>query len=154
MYTMLLQWLEKDFLCYLEASVSAQEGFTKAEKASMTLSKDTLEGLRLTGMILHCIYQVLYTCAMLLMCNHYYAPPHESRTSCTVQKKQMIPRYTNGITVYAKEICVILVFSGDGSAIKSRRLFEHPLRITKCYQKLICVREMQSHNVHSHLCKN
>ena len=47
-----LQWLEKDFLGYLdewEASVRAREGFTKAEKKSMTLSKETLEGLRLTG---------------------------------------------------------------------------------------------------------
>jgi hypothetical protein len=44
-------WLEKDFLGYLdewEASVRVREGFTRAEKTSMTLSKETLEGLRLT----------------------------------------------------------------------------------------------------------
>ena len=32
-----------------EASVSAREGFTRAEKALMTLSNETLEGLQLTG---------------------------------------------------------------------------------------------------------
>ena len=48
----LSQWLEKDFLGYLdewEASVRVREGFTRADKTSMTLSKETLEGLRLTG---------------------------------------------------------------------------------------------------------
>ena len=53
-----LQWLEKDFLGYLgewEASVRPREGFTRAEKTLMTLSKETLEGrLRLTG--IHIMY--------------------------------------------------------------------------------------------------
>ena len=57
-----LQWLEKDFLGYLdkwEASVRAREGFTRAEKTSMTLSKETLEGLRLTG--IHVMYDCKHT---------------------------------------------------------------------------------------------
>ena len=63
---MFLQWLEKDFLGYLddwEASVNAREGFSKAEKASMTLSKETVEGLRLTG-----VY--MYLCRYILLYNH------------------------------------------------------------------------------------
>lgn len=59
-YMHFLQWLEKDFLGYLdewEASVHVREGFTRAEKALMTLSKETLEGLRLTGIyIMKCKY--------------------------------------------------------------------------------------------------
>ena len=54
-----LQWLEKDFLGYLdkwEASVRAREGFTRAEKTSITLSKETLEGLRLTDV------HIMYDC--------------------------------------------------------------------------------------------
>ena len=48
-----LQWLERDFLDYLnewQSSVAARDGFTSAEKAMMTLSRETLEGLRVTGM--------------------------------------------------------------------------------------------------------
>ena len=67
---MLLQWLEKDFLGYLdewEASVSAREGFTRAEKASMILSKETLEGLRLTGMTLY--NNALYISSTVHVCH-------------------------------------------------------------------------------------
>ena len=47
----ILQWLEKDFLGYLaewDEMVQCRENFTAAEK-NMTLSKDTLDGLRMTG---------------------------------------------------------------------------------------------------------
>ena len=49
------QWLENEFLGYLDewdASVWVREGFTDEEKKRMTLSQDTLEGLRMTGMSL------------------------------------------------------------------------------------------------------
>ena len=47
-----MQWLERDFLGYLdhwEESVWAREGFTPGEKAMMLLSRETREGLRMTG---------------------------------------------------------------------------------------------------------
>ena len=67
-----LQWLQKDFLGYLddwEASVTAREGFSEAEKASMTLSKETVEGLRLTGVYMYlCIYMyIMYNYATMYM---------------------------------------------------------------------------------------
>ena len=49
-----LKWLEDTFLPYLtswEASVSARSGFPEAEKKSMLLSKETLDGLRMTSKI-------------------------------------------------------------------------------------------------------
>ena len=49
---LLLQWLEEEFLGYLdewEASVQQRPGFTRAEKKMMTLSGETLEGLKITG---------------------------------------------------------------------------------------------------------
>ena len=52
-YILNLQWLERDFLDYLNewrSSVAGRDGFTSAEKAMMTLSRETLEGLRVTGM--------------------------------------------------------------------------------------------------------
>lgn len=48
----LLQWLEEQFLPYLdywEASVNAREGFTPAQKKRMLLSCETLLGIRRTG---------------------------------------------------------------------------------------------------------
>ena len=48
----ILQWLEKDFLGYLaewDEMIQCRENFTAAEKKKMTLSKDTLDGLRMTG---------------------------------------------------------------------------------------------------------
>ena len=48
----LLQWLEKDFLGYLaewDEMMQGREDFTAAEKKKMTLSKDTLDGLHMTG---------------------------------------------------------------------------------------------------------
>ena len=68
-----LQWLEKDFLGYLdewEASVRAREGFTWAEKTSMTLSKETLEGLRLTSV--HIMYDCRHS-ILLISISFIYA---------------------------------------------------------------------------------
>ena len=48
----LFQWLEQDFLGYLkewEESVEGREGFSAAEKAMMLLSRETIEGLNITG---------------------------------------------------------------------------------------------------------
>jgi hypothetical protein len=46
------QWLEKDFLGYLKEwndSVKARSDFSDAEKTKMLLSRETLEGLHITG---------------------------------------------------------------------------------------------------------
>jgi len=48
----MLQWLENDFLNYLdewEQSVKQRKGFTPAQRTMMLLSPETLEGLRMTG---------------------------------------------------------------------------------------------------------
>ena len=49
---LLLQWLEKDFLGYLslwEDHVSAIPGLKPARRRAMTLSRETIEGLKMTG---------------------------------------------------------------------------------------------------------
>ena len=49
---LVLQWLKDDFLGYLsewEKSVSSRDGFTSKEKSFMCLSRETLEGLQITG---------------------------------------------------------------------------------------------------------
>ena len=48
-----LQWLENDFLGYLrewEESVEKRDGYSKDDKRRMTLSQETMRGLRMTGM--------------------------------------------------------------------------------------------------------
>lgn len=48
----LVYWLEEEFLPYLdvwEESVNGREGFSDTEKKRMTLSTETLLGLRITG---------------------------------------------------------------------------------------------------------
>ena len=50
----LLQWLEDDFLGYLnqwERSVKVRQGFNKKEKARMMLSPATMLGLRMTSKV-------------------------------------------------------------------------------------------------------
>ena len=45
-------WLEKNFLGYLsewEQSVYSLEGFTESQKATMMLSRETLDGIHMTG---------------------------------------------------------------------------------------------------------
>ena len=47
-----VQWLEEEFLGYLEEweeSVASRTGFTAKERAMMCLSRETLDGLRITG---------------------------------------------------------------------------------------------------------
>lgn len=48
----ILQWLETEFLPYLEQwerTVAEREGYTDAEKKNMLLSVETSTGLKLTG---------------------------------------------------------------------------------------------------------
>lgn len=63
--------MEEKFLGYLdewEAEVSARTGFTEDEKKKMTLSKETLEGLHMTGTVyLHVIHVVTYNHVYLLL---------------------------------------------------------------------------------------
>lgn len=50
----LFQWLETDFLWYLEeweTAVQNREGVTSANKKAMLLSMETLTGLKITSMI-------------------------------------------------------------------------------------------------------
>jgi oligoribonuclease (3'-5' exoribonuclease) len=48
--------LEDDFLGYLDewnAEVKARQGLTETQKKKMTLSEETVEGLRMTGINRH-----------------------------------------------------------------------------------------------------
>ena len=45
----LFQWLENDFLTYLRVCASTRPGFKPAQKRAMTLSRETIDGLRMTG---------------------------------------------------------------------------------------------------------
>ena len=60
-----LQWLEDAFLSYFsdwEAGVQSRPGFSAAQKALMLLSRETREGLRMTGMynyVLHSYLQLM-----------------------------------------------------------------------------------------------
>ena len=65
----MFQWLEKDFLGYLDEwdrAVCEREGFTPDEKKRMTLSQETLEGLRMTGTLL--FWTILFI-LILLFCS-------------------------------------------------------------------------------------
>ena len=47
-----MQWLKNDFLNYLddwEDSANSQEDLSKSEQNRLCLSRETLEGLRMTG---------------------------------------------------------------------------------------------------------
>ena len=49
-----MQWLEDDFMSYLEEwenSVHSRQDVAEAEKAIMLLSWETIEGLRMTGLL-------------------------------------------------------------------------------------------------------
>ena len=51
-FFLFIQWLKHDFLSYLdewEASSQAQDGLSQAEKNKLCISRETLEGLRITG---------------------------------------------------------------------------------------------------------
>lgn len=53
-----IQWLKHDFLGYLdrwEAEIQQTDG-TPGEKNQMCLSRETLEGLRITGVLLHNVH--------------------------------------------------------------------------------------------------
>ena len=60
-----MQWLETDFLGYLEQweqAVKQRDGFTVCEKKTMLLSVETAAGLKLTG--LYNVMYVLYVFAL------------------------------------------------------------------------------------------
>ena len=63
-----VQWLEEEFIPYLDAwekSVEAREGFTKTQKKLMMLSPETSKGLRITGkhiLLLPTLYFYSNTC--------------------------------------------------------------------------------------------
>ena len=65
------QWLETEFLRYLEeweSAVQNREGVTPAQRKSMLISVETLTGLKLTGMQTH----IIHTCLHIIMCIHTY----------------------------------------------------------------------------------
>ena len=60
-----MQWLSDDFLGYLNdwsESVKGRQGFTPAQKQMMELSRETLEGLRMTGTLLLRVCSILINC--------------------------------------------------------------------------------------------
>ena len=53
-HTQHIQWLEEDFLLYLnnwETSVRGRTGFSVAEQSKMMLSAETILGLKFTGIL-------------------------------------------------------------------------------------------------------
>ena len=55
-YVSHFQWLEKDFMEYLdewESSANMREDLSDAEKQKLCISRETVEGLRVTGMNLN-----------------------------------------------------------------------------------------------------
>ena len=59
-----LQCLKNVFLVYLEkweeeVNAKAKEGYSASERAKMSLSKETIDGLRMTGIYIY-IYMVLF----------------------------------------------------------------------------------------------
>ena len=65
------QWLETEFLWYLEeweSAVQNREGVTPAQRKSMLLSVETLTGLKLTGMQTH----IIHTCLHIIMCAYIH----------------------------------------------------------------------------------
>ena len=61
----MLQWLQEDFMGYLqewESSVQEREGdFTQAERNKMQLSHETLQGLKITGILIASIHCSSYS---------------------------------------------------------------------------------------------
>jgi len=57
------QWLETEFLGYLESSVKRRKGFTPSQKKIMQLSAESLEGLRITGYLIFQYMCNLYICS-------------------------------------------------------------------------------------------
>lgn len=58
-----MQWLENDFLGYLKEwkdSVDARTDVPKAEKPTMLLSRETQEGLHITGTLLCYIRKLVH----------------------------------------------------------------------------------------------
>ena len=47
--------------------MNARDGFTKTQKATMLLSKETLEGLRMTSKCFTCICIFVYVCVYILI---------------------------------------------------------------------------------------
>ena len=53
-----MQWLQDCFLGYIQewqSSIDSREGFTKGQKQMMCLARETVDGLKMTGII-------IYTC--------------------------------------------------------------------------------------------
>lgn len=68
---MYFQWLETEFLQYLEdweTAVANREGFSVAEKKSMLLSEETSRGLKLTGTYMYVYTQCLNTGVCMCVC--------------------------------------------------------------------------------------
>ena len=65
-----MQWLKEDFLSYLkewQTSIEQRKGFTKAQKQTMCLSKETLLGLRMTG-VLYISYMHIFGITLYSKC--------------------------------------------------------------------------------------
>ena len=64
-----LQWLKEDFLTYLddwEKGVRSRPGYSAAEKSVMLLSRETLEGIRISGLNIHVFVLLTYLSFLVL----------------------------------------------------------------------------------------
>ena len=72
------QWLETEFIAYLdewEASANGREELTAAERQKLCISRETLEGLRFTGIhnynyIIYGLYSHSFALHRQLLCLH------------------------------------------------------------------------------------
>ena len=73
------QWLETDFLKYLldwEDSVSRRTDIEQQDKNKLMLSRETLEGVRITGKPALCTYTCRYNIHIIdLLCNRFKHKP-------------------------------------------------------------------------------
>ena len=66
-FSMLMQWLQEDFLGYLdqrESSTKNRVDLSASEKRKLLLSSETMEGLRVTGKIMHIMFEL--HCVLIL----------------------------------------------------------------------------------------
>ena len=68
MLQLLLQWLENDFLAYLQVWEDSVKDFPANERKKMMLSQETLEGLRITGVQTKTFNVILYRCTNYDFC--------------------------------------------------------------------------------------
>ena len=72
MLQLLLQWLENDFLAYLQVWEDSVKDFPAYERKKMMLSQETLEGLRITGVQTKTFFTVSNNYSLYRCTSHDY----------------------------------------------------------------------------------